>query len=317
MRTGVFVGRFQPFHEGHKKCVEKILSENDRCVILMRDVPASDNNPFELEKRKAMIRATFPDTARVDISIIRDPGADLTVYIGRDVGYELIQLDAQTESVSATDIRKKLYENKNDHRAHGRALSMINNKEVQEQPSMAAISRNNFPIFWLTGNTGAGKTTLARSIEKYFNEESSVAHPAAKRVIVLDGDEMRATISTQDSFSAEDRRTHNLRVARLAKLFQSKGFLVIVSVIAPFEKVRSEIDQICDPLWVYLKRSHLEAKDKPYEFPTHPVLVIDQDVLSVSEGSERLLKYIIGTLTKDHVLASAREHHGVSLPHLV
>ena len=109
MKTGVFVGRFQPFHEGHKRCVQKILSENDRCVILIRDVPISDKNPIELEKRKAMIRAAFPDTARVDINIIRDPGADLTVYIGRDVGYELIQLDVQTEAISATDIRKKLY----------------------------------------------------------------------------------------------------------------------------------------------------------------------------------------------------------------
>jgi adenylylsulfate kinase len=110
MKTGVFVGRFQPFHEGHKKCVEKILSEKDRCIILLRDTEQTEKNPFDLEKRKALIRAQFPDESRVIIRTIDDPGADLTVYIGRDVGYNLIQLDKQTEAISATDIRKKLYE---------------------------------------------------------------------------------------------------------------------------------------------------------------------------------------------------------------
>lgn len=112
MKTGVFVGRFQPFHEGHKKCVEKILEDNDRCLILMRDTPRTEKNPFPLEERIQRIRDVFPDTERVIISSIVDPGADLTIYIGRDVGYNLIQLDPQTEAISATDIRKKLYAEK-------------------------------------------------------------------------------------------------------------------------------------------------------------------------------------------------------------
>ncbi|OGJ56135.1 hypothetical protein A2706_02330 [Candidatus Peribacteria bacterium RIFCSPHIGHO2_01_FULL_51_35] len=112
MKTGVFIGRFQPFHAGHKKCVEKILQEKDHCVILLRDTEQTDINPFDVEKRKALIRAAFPDPARVTILSIHDPGADLTVFIGRDVGYELIQLDTDTEAISATDIRKKLYAEK-------------------------------------------------------------------------------------------------------------------------------------------------------------------------------------------------------------
>jgi adenylylsulfate kinase len=112
LTTGVFVGRFQPFHEGHKKCVEKILSEKDRCIILMRETELTEKNPFDIEKRKALIRAAFPDENRVIIQTIHDPGASLTVFIGRDVGYELIQLDPETEAISATDIRKKLYAEK-------------------------------------------------------------------------------------------------------------------------------------------------------------------------------------------------------------
>lgn len=110
MKTGLFIGRFQPFHEGHRRCVEKILAENDRCIILLRDTEETDKNPFAIEIRRALIRAEFPDIRRVLIATIDDPGADLTVYIGRDVGYDLIRLDPQTEAISATDLRAQLYE---------------------------------------------------------------------------------------------------------------------------------------------------------------------------------------------------------------
>lgn len=109
-KTGIFIGRFQPFHDGHKRCIEHILERNDRCLILMRETEKTEKNPFDAEKRKAFIRAHFPDEERVEIQCISDPGAQLSVYIGRDVGYELIQLDASTEAISATELRKKLYE---------------------------------------------------------------------------------------------------------------------------------------------------------------------------------------------------------------
>ncbi|PIR51818.1 hypothetical protein COU77_03485 [Candidatus Peregrinibacteria bacterium CG10_big_fil_rev_8_21_14_0_10_49_16] len=110
MKTGIFIGRFQPFHDGHRKCVAKILEERDHCIILVRDTERTEKNPFDTAKRTAMIRAQFPDESQVSIVTISDPGADLSVYIGRDVGYELIQLDTQTEQISATDLRRKLYE---------------------------------------------------------------------------------------------------------------------------------------------------------------------------------------------------------------
>lgn len=121
MKTGLFVGRFQPFHDGHKKCILKILETCDTCIVLMRETEKTEKNPFDFEKRKAMIRSAFPDEQQVEIQAFTDPGAQLSVFIGRDVGYELIQLDEQTESISATDIRKKLYDDAGkdyDEQAH-------------------------------------------------------------------------------------------------------------------------------------------------------------------------------------------------------
>lgn len=79
-------------------------------MILIRDTEATEKNPFDLTKRIALIRAQFPDESKVVIVPVDDPGAHMSVYIGRDVGYNLIQLDETTEKISATDLRKKMYE---------------------------------------------------------------------------------------------------------------------------------------------------------------------------------------------------------------
>ncbi|HLD32486.1 MAG TPA: adenylyl-sulfate kinase [Candidatus Peribacteraceae bacterium] len=150
-----------------------------------------------------------------------------------------------------------------------------------------------FPVLWLTGNTGAGKSTLAEGMKHFFNEREASGSAADRRVVVLDGDEMRATVSRDEGLSPEDRRKHNLRVARLARLLSEHGFLVIVAVIAPFARVREEIQVLCNPQWVYVKRSGLSGADKPYEPPENPDLTIDNDILSIEEGRTTLREFIL------------------------
>ena len=148
-----------------------------------------------------------------------------------------------------------------------------------------------FHVVWLTGNTGAGKTTLAEGMKKYFNEGDQ-GDDRARRIVVLDGDEMRATVSVDEGLSPEDRRKHNLRVARLAHLMSEHGFLVIVAVIAPFAAVREELQSICDPLWVYVNRDGLGGADRPYEAPVNPSLTIDNNTVSIVEGRNMLKNFL-------------------------
>jgi len=113
MSTGWYVGRFQPLHDGHKACIKHILDKHDRVVIALRDTEKGDKNPFSAEERRKMVEESFPEETadgRIVVVDFPDPECDLTVYIGRAVGYDLIQLDAQTEAISATNIRKKLYQ---------------------------------------------------------------------------------------------------------------------------------------------------------------------------------------------------------------
>lgn len=154
------------------------------------------------------------------------------------------------------------------------------------------MSSARFPIIWLTGNSGAGKSTLSFALRDLYNEAGDLDSPLARRVVVLDGDEMRETVSVDEGFSAEDRRKHNFRMARLARLMQQHGFLVIVSVIAPFQGVREELNALCDPLWVYVKRSNLDAEDRPYEAPVDPAHIIDNDELSIVQARENLQAFI-------------------------
>ncbi len=157
-----------------------------------------------------------------------------------------------------------------------------------------APHRKRFPVIWLTGNTGSGKSTLAFAMREYFNEEEEMSSVLARRVVVLDGDEMREVISREEGLSAEDRRQHNLRVARLADLLSSHGFLVLISVIAPFESVRKEVAEICDPKWVYVKREGLASEDRPYEEPKKPDLMIDIDDVEREEAERMLREFIRG-----------------------
>ncbi len=151
---------------------------------------------------------------------------------------------------------------------------------------------NPYPVFWLTGNTDAGKTTLAFAALRHFNEHLDCSSPLARRAIVLDGDDMRDTISKDKTLSPEDRKEHNMRVARLACLLRQQGHLVIVSVIAPFEKVRDDIDDLCEPKWIYVHRGEVESAEKPYEKPLLPALEIDNLALSPEEARQEFISFI-------------------------
>ena len=148
----------------------------------------------------------------------------------------------------------------------------------------------NSSIFWFTGNTGAGKTTVVTGVQQWLRtqKDSSLHH----RVIVLDGDVMRATISTDVDLSPEGRAKHNRRVARLAHALSEQGFVVLVSVIAPFADVRQEIDALCHPYWIYVAKDGLASDDRPYEPPEHPDLLLDHNTLSADDSLKAALEFI-------------------------
>lgn len=130
--------------------------------------------------------------------------------------------------------------------------------EVEVDEPVSASQLRVGMVVWITGQSGSGKTTLARNLKKTYL-------PAA---IILDGDEMRKTIS-DEGFSKDDRIHHNLRVARLAGSLAEQGHVVLVSVIAPYRGLRADISSMVRPFWIYLPGASDEAiaGEWPYEPP--------------------------------------------------
>jgi len=136
-------------------------------------------------------------------------------------------------------------------------------------------------IYWLTGNSGVGKTTLS----KMFQKENLC--------IVLDGDEIRESISLGTGFSKKEREEHNLRVARLAGMLVKQNFTIIIAVIAPFESTRKKIAEIIpDVKWIYLKRDMEERENYPYEEPVSFDLIINTTNEKEEDSYIKLKKYI-------------------------
>ncbi len=134
-------------------------------------------------------------------------------------------------------------------------------------------------IIWLTGNSGSGKTTLANILQSRIPDS-----------VVLDGDEMRLSISYGTGFGMVDRMEHNIRVARLATVLRKRGHIVIVSVIAPTNQIRSVVSKLCNPMWVHVDKSQWERDDYPYEVPEHPDLRIDNDQVYPSQGADIIME---------------------------
>lgn len=244
MTSSLFIGRWQPFHKGHQALIKKVLNDGKNVVIAVRDTPISEDNPYTAEERKKRIENIFRDK-KDKVKVIVIPDIEEVCY-GRKPGWRVrrVRLNGELEEISGTKLR--------------------NNKKK---------------VIWLTGNSGAGKTTLAYLLRERLN------------AVVLDGDEMRASISLGASFSKKDRLEHNLRVARLAKTLNSQGHNVVVSVIAPFQEIRDKIEGIITPYWIYIKGGS-KAKDRPYEPPKKANLIINPDKESILKSLERIVKEV-------------------------
>ncbi len=108
--TALFLGRYQPFHDGHKKLIEEGLRRVGQVCIAIRDTHhTNDSNPLSFHEVKARIESALWQY-RGRIVIVPVPNIT-NVFYGREVGYavERLVLDESTEQISATKVRKELF----------------------------------------------------------------------------------------------------------------------------------------------------------------------------------------------------------------
>lgn len=107
-KTAIYIGRFQPFHEGHKNLFLKALKKDKQVAILVMDsFNINKKNPLKFNEVEKRIKLALKNYKNKFI-IIKIPVVSRVVY-GRKVGYKInrIHLNKRIENISATKIRKK------------------------------------------------------------------------------------------------------------------------------------------------------------------------------------------------------------------
>ncbi|WP_297067339.1 adenylyl-sulfate kinase [Thermococcus sp.] len=158
---------------------------------------------------------------------------------------------------------------------------------------------------WLTGPSGAGKTTLAVRLARKLRK-------LGYRVEVLDGDTVRKTLYPDLGFSKEAREMHNRVVIHMARLLSRNGVVTVVSLISPYKSVREyarreigdfievyvyaplEVRIQRDPKGLYARALRGEIKgltgyDGVYEEPENPEVKVDSSKMTPEEEVEAVM----------------------------
>ena len=162
-------------------------------------------------------------------------------------------------------------------------------------------------VVWLTGLSGAGKSTIANLVEKRL-------HAMGRHTYILDGDNVRHGLAKDLGFNAEDRVENIRRLAEVAKLMVDAGLIVLTAFISPFRAERRmargllgehefievfvdtplAVAEQRDAKGLYKKARRGEIKnftgiDSPYEEPEAPEIHIETTAVSAEDAARRII----------------------------
>jgi len=175
----------------------------------------------------------------------------------------------------------------------------------------AALKGQQPRVVWLTGLSGAGKSTIANLVEKKL-------HALGRHSFLLDGDNVRHGLNRDLGFTQADRIENIRRVGEVARLMADAGLIVITAFISPFRAERAMVRQMLpdgeflevfvdaplalaeerDPKGLYAKARSGALKnftgiDSPYEEPEAPDLRIDTMRMSAEAAAEAIVAAVL------------------------
>ncbi len=170
-------------------------------------------------------------------------------------------------------------------------------------------------VFWLTGLSGSGKTTIAKGVEKKLYEKGLLTQ-------LLDGDNVRHGINNNLGFSLDDRKENIRRIAEVSKLFLNCGVITINCFVSPEKAMRQMAKEIIgadDFYEIYINTSLEECEkrdvkglykkarageiknftgiDSPYDIPENPDLDLPTLGRTLEENIEELYQFIISKVS--------------------
>jgi bifunctional enzyme CysN/CysC len=196
-------------------------------------------------------------------------------------------------------------------------MSEVHNIQWQglevDKEAHAALNGHRPRVVWLTGLSGAGKSTIADLVEQQLFADGV-------HTCVLDGDNLRHGLCCDLGFSAQDRDENIRRVAEVAKLMVESGLVAIVAFISPFRAERDAaralfepcefievfvdaplaVAEARDPKGLYARARAGEIRgltglDAPYEPPEEPELHLDTARLQPAEAAQAIIAHLWAT----------------------
>ena len=163
-------------------------------------------------------------------------------------------------------------------------------------------------VLWLTGLSGAGKSTVAAKLGPALAERGH-------RVELLDGDEVRTNLCQGLGFSREDRDTNIARIGYVAGKLAKHGVAVLVAAISPYREARDRVRDAVevfvevhvaaplatcaerDPKGLYAKAlageiKHFTGVSDPYEPPLAPEITLHTDTQSVDDSVHQVITWL-------------------------
>jgi adenylylsulfate kinase len=172
------------------------------------------------------------------------------------------------------------------------------------------LNKHKSGVIWFTGLSGSGKSTLAHSVEEKL-------YQLGYRTFVLDGDNVRHGLSSNLSFSDDDRKENIRRIGEAAKLMMEAGVIAMTAFISPFREDRDLIRQLLpqgDFIEIYCKASletcesrdvkglyklarsgeikNYTGIDSPYEAPNNPELIVNTESESLEESVGKVIDFL-------------------------
>ena len=140
-------------------------------------------------------------------------------------------------------------------------------------------------IINLTGQAGAGKSTIARELYKILHNS-----------IIIDGDELREIFVNKD-YSEDGRRKNITNAYNIARFLEAKGLTPIVALISPYEDLREDLKSITKVKEIYIHTTQIRGREnyfaQNYSSPKSNFLDLSTDS-NLEECIEKIIEYLNG-----------------------
>jgi bifunctional enzyme CysN/CysC len=299
----------------------EVASQFEATIVWMHDEPMLQGRAYLMKAGTRTVSATItPLKHKINVNTLEQVAAERLEL--NDIGVCELELDraiafdpyTENRTLGGFILIDRLSNNtvgaglinfalRRAHNVHWQALDVDKQLRARQKGQRACV-------LWLTGLSGAGKSTIANLVEKQLAANG-------RHTYLLDGDNVRHGLNKDLGFTAQDRVENIRRVAEVSKLMVDAGLIVLVSFISPFRSERRMARELFAPgefLEVFVDTPLAEAErrdvkglykkarrgelrnftgiDSPYEPPEEPEIRIDTTALTAAAAAERIIAHL-------------------------